>query len=148
MIAGGSCKTWILFVSVGGTNGHDFFSDVHRFNFREGTWTKCHVTGFNRGPEARYRHELAYWQSKVVNRTLQTHKEDMTRYFYFCRYLCLAGVHRWKCLASPGICSLTPFTCFKTPKWPQIKWYTRKGPISWHSSHYPFTWCVSFCCEW
>jgi len=51
--------------SVGGTNGHDFFSDVHRFNFREGTWTKCHVTGFNRGPEARYRHELAYWQSKI-----------------------------------------------------------------------------------
>ena len=91
MIAGGSGKTLLLFVSVGGTNGHDFFSDVHRFNFREGTWTKCHVTGFSRGPEARYRHELAYWQSKVVNRTLQTHKEYVSRYVFLLLQIFMLG---------------------------------------------------------
>ena len=39
-------------------------------------------------------------------------------------------------------------TSFKTPKWPQTKWYTRKDTIFWNSFWYPFTWCGPFCCEW
>jgi len=51
--------------SVGGTNGREFFSDVHRFLFRRRTWEKCYLTGFNGGPEPSYRHELALWDSKI-----------------------------------------------------------------------------------
>ena len=52
--------------SVGGTNGVEFYSDVHRFVFKDRAWSKCYLTGFNNGPEPRYRHELAYWNKKVT----------------------------------------------------------------------------------
>ena len=52
--------------SVGGTNGVAFYSDVHRFVFKDRAWSKCYLTGFNNGPEPRYRHELAYWNKKVT----------------------------------------------------------------------------------
>lgn len=50
-----------FFYTVGGTNGYDYSSDVHRLNLTNGRWEllyKC--TGKSNEPFGRYRHELAY----------------------------------------------------------------------------------------
>lgn len=53
-----------LFV-VGGTNGFEYYLDVHVFDRNDQKWTKLSGTSLPAEIEVRYRHELALWNDKL-----------------------------------------------------------------------------------
>jgi len=53
--------------TVGGTTGNIYFSDIYRLNMKTKVWTAVYVSnGSSRDPKGRYRHELAFYQNKII----------------------------------------------------------------------------------